>query len=584
MMQSALSITPALGASVALAATGADTAPSADGSVDTEAFLLLLAALLRQAPSPSGERLSAVSTPEQAATRGGMPPQAGPATDPGVATPGPVETSGDDTAPAEPQQEGSQVAPSPAPLALEQAAAWLAMTLQLPLASRGGELGVATDTPLPSDQLADSPGPTARPAVVPPSADATTCGQIAMNGAERLDLGSRATPLATPGATAAVGDQTREAAFELVPPAPTERSSKVEAEQGGSRGVDTPTALERRDGADARKPPLTPRLPTVSAVTDAQGNARQVNQAGAGFTLAPTGQDVSAVEAVPEPADRAPAPMLVALGPAGGEGRSALAPVEPQPAHYGATSEQSRQAGPRGEHLAAGRAVQDLASGGATAPQTTSSGSVPATSADTSTLVASESGEPGSPLPLAGSAQLPGAQPARRRHDVELGAALLPPASREVLTALVTGARELVNPSTPQPVHVQVLRGLESALERPGHTVRLALQPEGLGSVDLQVTLGAGGVRVQIAAERADTQQLLQAGTPQLAQALEQRGVPVEQVLVQLSGGHIGGGDFRQPRQAPASTARVGRVRGVAAETAAVERGEDVMHRVDLRI
>lgn len=584
MMQSALSITPATGASAALAAAGAEVAPSADGSVDTEAFLLLLAALLRQAPSPPEERMPTMSTTEQPSTRGGMPPQVGPATDPGVATPRPVETSGDDTAPAEPQQEGSQVAPSPAPLALEQAAAWLAMTLQLPLASRGDELGVATDTPLPSEQIADGPGPTARPAVVPPSADATTRGQIAMNDAERLDLRSRATASTTPGATVAVGDQTRAAAFELVPPTPTERSSKVKAEQGGSRGVDTPMTLEPWDDTDTGTPRLTPRSPTVSAAAGAQGNARQVNQAGAGFTLAPTGQDVSAVEAVPEPADRAPAPVPTALGPVGSEGRHVLSPAEPPPAHYGATSEQSGQAGPRSEHLAAGRAVQDLASGGAPAPQTASSGSAPAASADTSTLVASVGGEPGSPLPLAGSAQPPEAQPARRRHDVELGAALLPPASREVLAALLTGTREQVNPSVPQPVHVQVLRGLEAALERPGHTVRLALQPEGLGSVDLQVTLGAGGVRVQIATERADTQQLLQASTPQLAQALEQRGVPVEQVLVQLSGGHIGGGDFRQPRQVPAATARVGRVRGAAAETAAVERGEDVMHRVDLRI
>jgi flagellar hook-length control protein FliK len=110
------------------------------------------------------------------------------------------------------------------------------------------------------------------------------------------------------------------------------------------------------------------------------------------------------------------------------------------------------------------------------------------------------------------------------------------------------------------PLLDQLADSLRLASDQAGRSVRLLLQPEGLGEVNVRVALGEGGVSVHLAVSNAAAHDLIQSTWPQLSQALQQQGLAVDQLALALGQGPVGGGPghqpgSQQPAAAPAHTA-----------------------------
>jgi hypothetical protein len=110
----------------------------------------------------------------------------------------------------------------------------------------------------------------------------------------------------------------------------------------------------------------------------------------------------------------------------------------------------------------------------------------------------------------------------------------------------------------------QIAHGIRLASQQPGRSVAFRLQPEGLGSVAIRLSQGASGVSVQILLDSPPTRDLVQAGLPDLARSIAERGITVDQVQVGLASGQLGGGeagyrDARQPALVLPPPTRAGR-------------------------
>jgi flagellar hook-length control protein FliK len=77
----------------------------------------------------------------------------------------------------------------------------------------------------------------------------------------------------------------------------------------------------------------------------------------------------------------------------------------------------------------------------------------------------------------------------------------------------------------------------------------MVLQPEGLGNVSVKVTVERAGLSVHLAVDNAGTRDVVQASWPQLQQAFEQRGLTVQALMLDLSGGRGGSEAFQSFQQ-----------------------------------
>jgi flagellar hook-length control protein FliK len=77
----------------------------------------------------------------------------------------------------------------------------------------------------------------------------------------------------------------------------------------------------------------------------------------------------------------------------------------------------------------------------------------------------------------------------------------------------------------------------------------MVLQPEGLGTVTVRVSVERAGLGVHIAVDNAQTREMVQASWPQLQQALDQRGLTVQSMLLDLSQGRSNGEAFQAFQQ-----------------------------------
>ena len=114
--------------------------------------------------------------------------------------------------------------------------------------------------------------------------------------------------------------------------------------------------------------------------------------------------------------------------------------------------------------------------------------------------------------------------------------------------------------TTAAPIATQIADGALMAARRIGQSVEMILQPEGLGAVSLRVSVERGGLGVHIAVDNPQAREMVQASWPQLQQALEQRGLTVQSLLLDLSNGR-GGEAFQQfsgQQQFNGQQARVG--------------------------
>jgi hypothetical protein len=84
----------------------------------------------------------------------------------------------------------------------------------------------------------------------------------------------------------------------------------------------------------------------------------------------------------------------------------------------------------------------------------------------------------------------------------------------------------------------QILQGAETAASQPGQAVQIVLQPEGLGNVSLRVAIErAGGVVIHIQADSVAARDLIQGSWSQLHHALAERGLTVQSLFLDSSGG-----------------------------------------------
>jgi flagellar hook-length control protein FliK len=98
-------------------------------------------------------------------------------------------------------------------------------------------------------------------------------------------------------------------------------------------------------------------------------------------------------------------------------------------------------------------------------------------------------------------------------------------------------------PSLGEALVTQALAGVEAAVRASPASIRLQLQPENLGRIDLRVRRSGGSLAVSLQAELPETQALLQQHLPELRQSLDQARLPVNQVSIglELSQQHAGG-------------------------------------------
>jgi flagellar hook-length control protein FliK len=136
------------------------------------------------------------------------------------------------------------------------------------------------------------------------------------------------------------------------------------------------------------------------------------------------------------------------------------------------------------------------------------------------------------------------------------------------------------------PLGAQLAQGVELASQRPGHSVRLVLQPEGLGEVSVQVGFGPGGVNIHIGVDSAAVRDLVRGSASDLSQALSQRGVAIEGFAVDLANGQAQGGSGGQSAyQPPTPSFRyASRASQSTGESRRVEAPETSLNRVDYRV
>lgn len=619
MMQSELSIASLVGtgAAPATGGSGGEGSPAAGGTAEAATFLALLAALLRDGPALDAAGARADASAARFA-----------ASEPAVTSSGDAASSSE--LPPKPEAApDSRREAGPSPTALEQAAAWLALALSLPAPADAASAAVETagradgaaaiqarapgraEAPSSTDQAripplsAPEPASSGHASAVPGSQTVDVSALLASSQARAAPVTGRPVDTQRPNETVTA---TAPVAPLFAPPAATEVWRDGDA---SSPTPPAPPAGTVRDALalGARAPTGEPPAPTGSANGTAGGASVP------GDSTADSGPITLGGAAAPEElvaktgADPAGGAFGSASASAAGQlsrllGDLGVRSVELLP-HVG-PGDRLRRGGefspPRaaGEALAASASDADapVASGGTPTLRQVGGEAIPGSPADGAASpgnvgsaplasVAAPTSVAAAPVSQVAATAGTGDEPAAPGHRREGGTPAAVPLTATVNDAAGVwqpAAHDAASQAAPQPVAAQVVRGVEAALRRPGHTVRLALEPEGLGAVDLRITLGTGGVRVQIATELADTHQLLQSATPQLSQTLLQRGVPVEQVLVQLTGGQVGGGDLRQSRSPSPAASRHGRPRIFGAESTAVERVDNGLHRVDVRI
>ena len=106
---------------------------------------------------------------------------------------------------------------------------------------------------------------------------------------------------------------------------------------------------------------------------------------------------------------------------------------------------------------------------------------------------------------------------------------------------------------TALPVASQIADGAALAAKTTGQSVQMILQPEGLGTVTIKISMERGGLAVHLAVDNQAGRDLVQNNWPQLQSALEQRGLTVQSLQLDLSKSGRGNSDQFQAFQQFAS-------------------------------
>jgi flagellar hook-length control protein FliK len=362
------------------------------------------------------------------------------------------------------------------------------------------------------------------------------------------DIGPAAVPDASGPAPTVPGSASAAAGS---PDAPQQSTGATEA---------TPDAAAATDGApDAT--PATPTPPVAGAVPSGS------------VTLAPELSDKLTAAVAGLSADDADRDGAAAETPGGTARGSAAAPGHPAEAAMSAPAASAQQGAGDGQS-GSGTSDQRGSSQGSAQPGQAAALGVAPVRGDRPEDKRLDERATASP-----SAATAGVDPATAGASV-LGAAH---------AAAATGAQAVDRAGEPaSPLVNQLAHGVHLAAEQPGQAVRLVLQPEGLGGVSLRIGLTHAGVNVHIAVDNPATRDLVQSSWPQLSQALDQQGVSVDRVFVELAQSQLGnqGGAGQQPGYQPPAprAAPLSMARGVTADAPAAETVEASANRVDYRV
>jgi flagellar hook-length control protein FliK len=195
---------------------------------------------------------------------------------------------------------------------------------------------------------------------------------------------------------------------------------------------------------------------------------------------------------------------------------------------------------------------------------------------------------------------------ATRREQPVTGAATDPTSTPVNVTSIV-GAQpaqaaaptaEAPPAAAALPLADQVADGAALAARRIGQRVEVILQPEGLGTVSLRVSVERAGLGIHVAVDNPAAREMLQASWPQLQQALDQRGLSVQSMFLDLASGNPGGEAYQTFQQfsgqpftgqqarggSPAATRRDDPSIAAVAEESRPQTGAGATSRVDYRI
>jgi flagellar hook-length control protein FliK len=158
--------------------------------------------------------------------------------------------------------------------------------------------------------------------------------------------------------------------------------------------------------------------------------------------------------------------------------------------------------------------------------------------------------------------------PAASPTSVDAQAAAMTVAGAQATQQAAPTTQVQANTAAPLPLAEQVATGAAQAARRIGQKVEVVLQPEGLGTVSLRVSVERSGLGIHIATDNLAARDMIQANWQQLHQSLDQRGLSVQSLFLDLAGGQGSNqafGTFQQfagqqssGQQAPGQQARGG--------------------------
>jgi flagellar hook-length control protein FliK len=208
-------------------------------------------------------------------------------------------------------------------------------------------------------------------------------------------------------------------------------------------------------------------------------------------------------------------------------------------------------------------------------------------------------GQPGDAVGASGSVSATSRRdPAAATTSVDAQAAAMTVAGAQATQQVAPAAPVQATQVAPLPLAEQVANGADLASRKIGQKVEVVLQPEGLGTVSLRVSVERSGLGIHIATDNPAAREMIQANWQQLHQSLDQRGLSVQSLFLDLASGQNGGQAFQTfqqfaGQQSPGQQARGGSSANTrrddssivaVADEARIQAGVGATSRVDYRV
>jgi flagellar hook-length control protein FliK len=162
----------------------------------------------------------------------------------------------------------------------------------------------------------------------------------------------------------------------------------------------------------------------------------------------------------------------------------------------------------------------------------------------------STTGQPGQAVAASGEVNAASRRdPATPGTSLDAQTAAMTVAGAQATQQAAPAAQVQASTAAPLPLADQVANGATQAARHIGQRVEVVLQPEGLGTVSLRVSVERSGLGIHIATDNPAAREMIQANWQQLHQSLDQRGLSVQSLFLDLAGSQTGNqafGSFQQ--------------------------------------